>query len=192
MGRKPIKEIRHGELIDAAIKAIHQHGYAAVTIIQIAREADTAAGSIHYYFGSKEGLLGATMRRLLNILRDATLERLADATGPRERLVAMAQSNFDNKFFSIEQCSVWTQFWANAPYEDALARLHKINRARVRSNFRAELKLLLPPEEREVARRALQAYMDGVWLQAAQASKQLDPPEERRQVKKVIDRLLMD
>ena len=191
MGRKPIKEIRHGELIDAAITAIHQHGYAAVTIIQIAREADTAAGSIHYYFGSKEGLLFATMRRLLNILRDTTLQLLAQKTTPRERLIAMAKSNFDDKLFSIEQCSVWTQFWANAPYEDTLARLHRINRARVRSNFRAEIKLLLPPEEREVARRALQAYMDGVWIQAAQASKKLDPAEERRQIVRVIDRLLM-
>lgn len=190
MGRKQIRDIRHEELIDATIAAIHRCGYATVTINQIASEANASAGSIHYYFGNKEKLLEATMRRLLGILERATLDRLAGAETPRDRLIAILAANFDDSLFSTAQCSVWMQFWANAPYEASLARLQRINRTRVRSNLRAELKNLLPAETRETARRALQAYMDGVWLQAAQSAEQLDPAKARQQITELADMLI--
>ncbi|MFT5665047.1 MAG: TetR/AcrR family bet gene transcriptional repressor [Gammaproteobacteria bacterium] len=190
MGRKQIKDIRHEELIDATITAVHRHGYSAVTISQIAAEGNTATGSIHYYFGSKVGLLEATMRHLLKILKQAVLDRLETANTPREKVIAIATANFDDRLFSIAQCSVWIQFWSSAPYEIALSRLHRINRSRVRSNLRAALNKILSPEASETARRALQAYMDGVWLQAAQSNVELNPAEARLETTRVVEMLL--
>lgn len=172
--RRSIRDIRRDELIAATITAIHRHGFAAVTISQIAEVADASVGSISYYFGGKERLLEGAMRRLLTVLRECTVEGLRDATTPRARLEAVVRANFDARLFTKEQCSVWMQFWAFAPYTARLARLHRINRARVSSNVRAELTALTTQADVGSVQRALQAYMDGVWLEAAQGDAELD------------------
>ena len=64
MKRRRIRDIRNEELIDATIAAVHRRGFADVTMAEIAAEAGASAASINYYFGSKDQLLAATMRRL--------------------------------------------------------------------------------------------------------------------------------
>lgn len=190
MGRTRIRDIRHQELIQATISAVCKRGYSVVTMAEIAREAGASAASINYYFGSKEKLMEATMRQLLSILKQAMLDRYTLAGSPRERLMAVLDANFDDRLFTNEQCNIWMQFWANAPYSPSLSRLHRINRTRVTSHFRAELRQLVPEGRRETVREALQNYMDGVWLEAAQ-SLQLDPARARQNVRRVA-RLLID
>ncbi|AUQ59048.1 choline-binding transcriptional repressor BetI [Phaeobacter inhibens] len=187
MGRKRIRDIRNEELIEATIVAVHRRGYGVVTMAEIAREAGASAASINYYFGSKEGLMEATMRHLLNKLREAMIRGYATAKSPKERLYAVMDANFDDELFSVAQCSLWMQFWASAPYSPRLSRLHRINRSRVRSHFLAELNGLLPPDRVETARHALQCYMDGVWLQAAQSETPLDSAQARRAAHRVVD-----
>jgi len=68
--------------------------------------------------------------------------------------------------------------------------LHHINRARVRSHFRAELKNLLTTQTRETAQHALQSYMDGVWLEATQSNKPLNAAATRKEARRVITLLL--
>jgi len=190
MNRKRIRDIRNEELIEATIVAVHQHGYSLVTTADIAHEADASAASINYYFGSKEGLMEATMRQLLRKLRAATIKGYGAAHTPVERLYAVMDANFCDPLFTVAQCSLWVQFWANAPYSPRLARLHRLNRARVRSHFRAELRSLLPSAEIETARQALQSYMDGVWLQAALSEQPLDPAAARKAAHRVVDLVL--
>lgn len=190
MGRKRIRDIRHEEFIEATIIAVHQRGYGVVTMAEIAREAGSSAASINYYFGSKEGLMEATMRHLLRLLRIAMADGYAQAQTPRDRLKAVMDANFSDRLFSVEKCSIWMQFWANAPYSTRLSRLHRINRARVRSHFQAELRALVAPDQVETARLALQSYMDGVWLEAAQSDKPLNPAAARKAAHQVIDLVL--
>lgn len=187
MGRKRIRDIRHEELIEATITAVHKRGYGVVTMAEIAREAGASAASINYYFGSKEGLMEATMRHLLNQLKAAMIEGYSAAKSPRERLYAVMDANFADGLYSVEQCSIWMQFWAGAPYSARLSRIHRINRARVRSHFLAELRALLPAQDVETARQALQCYMDGVWLQAAQSEEPVDPAAARAAAHQVVD-----
>jgi len=190
MSRKRIRDIRHEELIEATIVAVHRHGYGVVTMADIAREAGASAASINYYFGSKEGLMEATMRHLLRKLRTAMIAGYTTASTPTERLYVVMDANFSDQLFTVEQCSIWMQFWASAPYSPHLARLHRVNRSRVRSHFRAELRRLLPAEGVETARQALQNYMDGAWLQAALAEDQLDARQARLAARKVVDLVL--
>ena len=187
MSRKRIRDIRNEELIEATIVAVHERGYGVVTMAEIAKEAGASAASINYYFGSKEGLMEATMLHLLGKLRRAMAEGYATARTPRERLYAVMDANFADGLFTVPQCSIWMQFWANAPYSPRLSRLHRINRARVRSHFLAELRALLPEQDVETARQALQCYMDGVWLQAAQAENTLNPEAARAAAHRVVD-----
>ena len=187
MSRKRIRDIRNEELIEATIIAVHQRGYGVVTMAEIAREAGASAASINYYFGSKEGLMEATMLHLLGKLRRAMADGYATALTPRDRLYAVMDANFDDSLYTVPQCSIWMQFWANAPYSTRLSRLHRINRARVRSHVLAELRSLLPAPQVETARQALQCYMDGVWLQAAQSDNGLNPEAARSAARRVVD-----
>ena len=99
-------------------------------------------------------------------------------------------ANFADRLFTVEQCSIWMQFWASAPYSPRLTRLHRINRSRVRSHFLAELQELLPADQVEPARQALQCYMDGVWLQAAQSDVPLNPAAARLAAHRVVDLII--
>ncbi len=190
MSRRRIRDIRHDELIAATITAVHKHGFSAVTMTEIAREAGATAASINYYFGSKEKLMEATMRWILQLLKDAMLARYATADSPKERLMAVLDANFADYLFTVEHCSVWVQFWGSAPYVPSLARLHRINRHRVTSHFRAELRALLPAAQRETVRKALQSYMDGVWLEATQSDNTLSPTKARAEARRVAQLLL--
>jgi TetR/AcrR family transcriptional repressor of bet genes len=184
-----IRDIRNDELTSAAIRAVHQHGYAQVTMTDIAQEANASAASINYYFGTKEKLMEATMRRLLRVLRHATVEGLAQARNPRARLEAVVAANFDDRLFVPAQCSLWVQFWSNAPYSRSLARLQRINRGRVQRHLQAELRHLVEASEVSSVTATLQAYMDGVWLEAAQSGV-CDAHAARREAAVVLARLV--
>lgn len=190
MQRRRIRDIRHDEFINATITAVAARGYASVTMAEIAAGLGSTAASINYYFGSKENLMEATMRHLLSELRTAILERFSEADTPRARLNAIIEANFDDRLFTSERCSVWMQFWAFAPYSESLSRLHRINRMRVQSHFRAELRHLLPESRRETVRETLQAYMDGVWLEAAQGEGPVDADSKRAEAKRVVNLLM--
>ena len=57
--------IRRKQLVEAAIAAIHEHGFANATVARIAAQAGISAGMVHHYFKDKDELLFATMRHLL-------------------------------------------------------------------------------------------------------------------------------
>lgn len=167
--RRKIRSIRRDELIQATMAAIYDHGFADLTVAKIARDAQASTGSIHYYFGGKESLLEATMLYLLDLLKSAHGEKLAQAETPVDRVHAVIQANFDESFLTRETCRVWTQFWAFAPYHPSLARLHRINRARVRSNIMFALRDMVPEADLKMKANVIQGYMDGVWVQVAQS-----------------------
>lgn len=190
MARQKIRELRRTELIDAVIAAIHETGFAALTVNEIARKAQTSTGSIHYYFGSKEALLEATMRHLMAILRRAVVTRLRGQTTPENRLIAIVTGNFDETLFTHQNCSVWSQFWASAPYTASLSRLQRINRARVSSNLHAEIRRLLPQELVESACVSIQSYMDGIWINAAQTGLSIQPAQAQHDAAAFLERVL--
>ena len=174
MGRQKVKDIRRKELIEASMNSIYRHGFAEVTVSQIAQDAQTSTGSIHYYFGGKDALLEATMRHLLARLRNANIRMLAGNTDPEDRLRAIVFANFDQSVMTAQSCRVWTQFWAYAPYHTGLARLQALNISRVRSHLRRELRQLIAPQFVDAIVFAIQTYMDGVWVQAAQSDTEPD------------------
>ena len=83
MPKTGMEPIRRRALISAAIETIHDRGYCDVTVGQIARRAGVSSALAHHYFGSKEDLLIATMRHLLQELGVAIVERLRQAGNPR-------------------------------------------------------------------------------------------------------------
>lgn len=70
---------------DAALHLFARHGYAAVSMRQIAGEVGVQAGALYNYIPDKQSLLYDLMRRHLEDLLAALPERI-DANTPAERL----------------------------------------------------------------------------------------------------------
>src|SRR6266704_4211647 len=94
MPKVGMEPIRRRQLIDATIVSIGRYGLADTTVQRISQEAGVSSGIIHHYFGGKNELLEATMRRLLQLLREDVVAALATARNAEERLLAIIDSNF--------------------------------------------------------------------------------------------------
>lgn len=167
MPKLGMEPIRRKQLIDATIASIHEDGFAETTVARISRRAGVSAGIIHHYFGGKEDLLAATLRRLLTDIRNAVSTRLARATTPMERVDAIIDGNFADEQFTPQAVSAWLTFWAQVAHAPQLARLQRVNSERSLSNIRHALKQLLPPEQAEETALGLSALIDGLWLRCA-------------------------
>ncbi len=162
-----MEPIRRRQLIEATIESIHAHGFADATVSRISRAAGVSSGIVHHYFSGKGDLLEATMRWLMTDLRSQVVRRLATAKNPRERLEAIIDGNFAPRQFSQPAVTAWIAFWAQAPGNEALARLQRINAARLQSNLRHALRAFLPPAGAVRVALGLAALIDGLSVRCA-------------------------
>src|SRR5690349_13188894 len=167
MPKLGMEPIRRQQLIEATITSISRYGLADATVQRISREAGVSSGIIHHYFGGKDELLEATMRRLLQLLREDAVARLAAAPTHEARLQAIIDSNFAASQFQGDVITAWLAFWAEVPHVPALARLQRVNARRMRSNLLHSLRHLLPRDAAERTARGLAALIDGLWLRGA-------------------------
>src|SRR5580765_7574952 len=117
--------LRRRQLIDATIDAIADVGFAQASLGEIARRAGVSPGLVAHYFANKDGLLEASMRRLVRELRESVRRKLAPLSGPRERIQAVIDGNLDPAEFERRTATVWLAFWAQVPHSPALARIQR-------------------------------------------------------------------
>jgi TetR/AcrR family transcriptional repressor of bet genes len=174
-----MEPIRRRQLIEATIESIHAHGFADATVSRISNAAGVSSGIVHHYFGSKGDLLEATMRWLMTDLRAQVVRRLAAAKSPRERLEAIIDGNFAPRQFSQPAVTAWIAFWAQAPGNEALARLQRINTGRLQSNLRHALRGFLPAAASARVALGLAALIDGLSVRCALSPGGLAPEVAR-------------
>src|SRR6187431_1028817 len=92
-----MEPLRRRALINATISAIGERGSLDVTMSEIAGRAGVSSALAHHYFGAKDELLFATMRRLLAELNADTRQALATARTSRERVSAVIAVSFSDK-----------------------------------------------------------------------------------------------
>lgn len=63
--RRRDREIREGEILEAAFSEFAARGYAATRMEDVARRAGVAKGLPNFYFASKDALFKAVLRRLI-------------------------------------------------------------------------------------------------------------------------------
>ncbi len=67
---------RQGRILDAAENAFAENGFDGASLRRIVLDARVNLATVYYYFGSKEGLMSAVLKRRFGPLRDEQLERL--------------------------------------------------------------------------------------------------------------------
>jgi AcrR family transcriptional regulator len=82
------KQARPGEILDAALKAFAEKGYAATRMEDIAARAGVTKGTIYLYFSGKEEVFKTLVREMVGrALANATQQLSSSCASARERLV---------------------------------------------------------------------------------------------------------
>ena len=192
MPKVGMKPIRQKQLIEAAIAAVAEFGFADTTVSKIGKRANVSPGIVHHYFNDKDALLEAAMRSLLEKLRQAVAGRLRQTRTPYQRAEAVIDGNFATEQFGREAITAWLSFWTQALHNPALMRLRRLNVRRARSNLRHALRHLLPATEVEEAVTELIALIDGLWLYAALSEDEVDVQFLSRTAHGYLERLLVN
>mgnify|MGYP000114738233 CR=1 FL=1 len=177
-----MQPVRRRQLIDATIETIHRHGFADTTIARIASAAGMSSGIISHYFGGKNALLEATMRFLMQELRNDYLVRLANAKTPKDRLEAIVNTNFNEEQFTPQVTVAWLSFWSQVPFSKALNRINAIYFKRLASNLRHELRQLTTDQRADEISAALAAMIDGIWVRSGLSEGRADVKAAREMV----------
>lgn len=179
MPRPTMKTVRQQQLIDATLLSVERHGLHHSTINTISGLAGLSSGLISHYFDGKQGLIEATLKYLLEELKQALLSRiLGKNLSPAARLLMIVESNFTEFQRSTAATKTWLSFWSQAAHDPGLARLQHINCKRLYSNLAFSFKQLMPEAEAIRCAKQTAAMIDGFWLRSALS---YDPEKEFEQ-----------
>ncbi|MEO8667964.1 MAG: betaine-aldehyde dehydrogenase [Bauldia sp.] len=170
MGRIEVEDVRRRQLIDATIDTLAEVGFASTTLALIGQRARVSPGLIAHYFDDKDGLLEATLRSLASRLALGVSTRLRAAPTPRERVAAVIEAALAPEEFEPRTCSVWLAFWGQVIHSVRLKRIQHVYQQRMLSNFRHDLRRLMPLADAARLSIALSAMIDGLWLRATLSS----------------------
>jgi TetR/AcrR family transcriptional regulator, cholesterol catabolism regulator len=106
----PVRERRRAEILAAARRSFAARGVRETTVRQIAEEVGVLAGSLYYYFDTKESILDALMRPYVEALLERyrrCAERPGDARSKLEwlmeaSLLAMIEHPHENAILQAE------------------------------------------------------------------------------------------
>ncbi|MFK7752913.1 MAG: transcriptional regulator BetI [Sedimentitalea sp.] len=164
MPKLGMEPIRREALVTATIAEIGAVGSLDVTVGQIARRAGMSTALAHHYFGGKEQIFLAAMRRILSDFGAQVRAELANR--PRhQRAEAIIRASFDASCFSPATISAWMTFYVLAQTNPQALRLWRIYQARIRSNLTHALRGRMDNPTRGA--QTLAALIDGLYIRAA-------------------------
>ena len=134
MPRTGMEPIRRDALVKATIAEIGAAGTLDVTVASIARRAGMSSALAHHYFGGKDQIFLAAMRRILSDFGTHARNELA-AADPADRAAAIIRASFAPEHFRPETIGAWMTFYVLAQTNAGALRLWRIYQRRLRSNL---------------------------------------------------------
>ena len=162
-----MEPLRKDALIRAAIVEVGTMGSLDVTVGRIARRAGVSPALAHHYFGSKEQILLAAMRRILSDFGATVRELLAEARTPRQRLDAIFAACFTADQFHPAVIVAWLNFYVHANQSPDAARLLAVYDRRLDDNLVHALRQLTGVDEARRIAQGLASLIDGLYIRAA-------------------------
>jgi len=176
MPKTGMEPARRAALSEATIAEVGQAGSLDVTVAEIARRAGMSSGLAHHYFGSKDQIMLAAMRRIMADYAREVLMGLKDARTPHARLMAIVEGAVAPSNFERSTISAWLNFYVLALSSPAARRLHRVYARRIRSNLTFSLRGIVDDRAEEIADR-LASLIDGIYLNAGLGAADIDPSQ---------------
>lgn len=82
-------DVRERQILDAAERLLATHGYADMTVADIAEATGITRGALYFYFASKQDVLTALVARTVQALQEKSGAALTD-TGPVDEVISTA------------------------------------------------------------------------------------------------------
>ena len=187
IGRKASKEVRRQQLIEATIDVMARKGYSGTTMLDVAKAAGLSSGIVNFHFETKEKLLVETLKYLADEYR-ANWHKALNGAGsdPADKLIALLFSDFNPEICTPRKLAAWCAFWAEAQSrptylehcgsndEEYSAIVHELCRAIIKKGRYA-----LSPE---LIGRALDALLEGLWLDLMTMAKPYSLEDAKRTI----------
>lgn len=159
-----MEPIRREALVQATIAEIGATGSLDVTVSQIARRAGMSSALAHHYFGGKDQIFLAAMRRILSDF-GVEVSRELSVSAPDQRAAGIIRACFAPACFTPQAISAWMTFYVMAQKNPEALRLWRIYQNRIRSNLTHALRPVTShPKD---AAKTLAALIDGLYIRAA-------------------------
>lgn len=175
--RRALPEDRRGDLVEATLKCLAEHGHAGVSVRRIAAQAGVSAGLVNHHFDGIEALVAAAYEKLSKDLLADVMARVEREDDPRRRLSAYFAAIFSDAVLDPGLLKIWVVFWSLLPHAEPLKLIQK----RMWSDYRGSIERELaacptsdPAFDAATVALGLAALMDGLWLQGC-----LDPGSYR-------------
>lgn len=165
MPRIGMEPQRRDALVRATIAEIALSGTRDITVARIAKRAGMSPALAHHYFGSKDQMLLAAMRRILSDFAIEARTAAALAETPRARLDAIVRASFSAANFDRDVVAAWLSFYVQAHHDPDARRLLHIYHARLRSNLVHALRPLTDDPGRLA--EGIGALIDGLYMRQA-------------------------
>jgi len=171
------EDVRRQDLIAATLDCIAEYGLQGATVRQIADRAGVTPGLIRHYFTGKELMFQAAYREVVYTMFEsaskAADEKIDD---PSARLRIFVLANFEEPIVDPRMLSLWATFISQTGVDPALAAIHREGYLSYRDTLEQLLADAMRAAGRETAaaeRRALaiaiNALIDGLWLEGCMA-----------------------
>ena len=147
------------------MEPIRRDALVSATIAEIG--AGVSSALAHHYFGSKEQIFLAAMRRILSDFGGDVRDRLTSKTDPLERLHEIIAVSFGPQQFDREIVAAWLAFYVQAQNSPKAARLLKIYARRLDSNLVYNLRQLVSEDAARRISQGLSSMIDGFYVRHA-------------------------
>jgi AcrR family transcriptional regulator len=105
-------------ILDAAMRAFNEQGYAKATMDSVAREAGVSKGTIYNYFESKRDVFVQILERISNRDEQGLQEMLVRSGSARDKLETLL-SHWTNSLPAYEEVGrLFLEFWAVAARDE--------------------------------------------------------------------------
>jgi AcrR family transcriptional regulator len=163
-------EASRRQVLDAAVRALAERGFAGTSIGDIARAAGMSKGAVHYHFESKHDLIGQVLEHCAAAMRARVRAAWDVPAEPADKVRRALAEMWRMRREGIAELRVLADLMAqglhDAGIRDKIAAMFAANRGEVVENLMKSLRdfglePVLPPE---VAARLLLAALDGLAL----------------------------
>lgn len=161
------EEARRADLIRATIDCVADGGVAAATVREVAARAGVSNGLIRHHFATKEALVQAAYRALVDGMTGAAEE--AAGPLPDQWLARFLAANCRPPVLDARSLSAWAGFVGHVRNDLEMAAIHRAGYQRFCTLLEAAIARLGLGGDTARQARQIAALLDGLWLEGCLA-----------------------
>lgn len=162
--KKPDREER---ILDAVLTLLSRQGISGVSMRAVSRQAGVSLGLVNYYYGDKDTLICAALRRIER--QDMAMVAPDPAKSPEDNLRAVLRRVARSEFLTTEYLSLRLQLWSLAQVHPVFGEINTAAQKRYRKALATLIRTARPELSRtEANKRAadIDIVQNGMWLTA--------------------------